>query len=133
MILFDYIFYRLHNIFKKVQNGTYTADVQSLCALSTLQWMNIFFLVNMYSYTKEKDLKISKIEIVVSILIFIFMNYLRYSRKANIKILTKKWKNEKEYKKFINGILVLIYVIATLALCVWSADFVGRYFRELKY
>ena len=133
MIIFDYLFYRFHGAFKKLPRKTYTADIQSLCALTTLQCMNIGFVLFIFCYIKDiNTLGISKIWYAIPILILMFLNYLRYWGDNNIASLTKKWKDEEKNIKIRRGIYVIFYVVISIGLCVWSADFVGRYFRNMR-
>lgn len=131
MKLFDYIFYRAHNLFLKIPRKSYTADIQALCAVSTLQFFNLLFFELLFSYLKKEALfSLNKYLIGGTIAFLILLNYLRYWGNSNIKELGKKWKNESNDQKLIRGIFVIIYVLLSIVLAVGSAHYVGKYFRE---
>ena len=130
MVFFDYIFYRIHNVFIKLPRATYTADIQSLCAVSTLQWFNIITFYLAFCYFDNSEQKLSKLWVVLSLTLIILLNYLRYWGKHNIASLTQKWKDEQRNQRINRGIFVLFYVVFSIAMVVFAADYVGRYFRH---
>ena len=109
----------------------YTANVQALCAVSTLQSFNLIFLELFLSYLKKKDMFPSNKYLYGGIVVvLLFINFLRYGGDT-IKELAKKWKNESENQKLIKGFFVTIYIILSIVLFVASADYVGKYLRTL--
>ena len=133
MTLFDYIYYRIYFFFIKLPGKRYSSEFQTICALSTLQWMNLYFLIQMFFYYKNIDISnIHLIWTLVSMIIIIIFNYIRYSDENNITQLIEKWRDEELKIKRRNGIFTFLYVVISILLCVWSADFVGHYFRSLR-
>ena len=130
MKFFDYIFYRSHNFFLKIPRRRYSADIQALCTVVTLQFLNTLFIVLLFSYLRKEVLfSLNKYLIGGTILLLIFFNYLRYWGPGNIKELTRRWKDETNPQKFKGGVFVIIYVILSLILAVGSAHYVGKFFR----
>jgi hypothetical protein len=109
----------------------YTADVQALCVVSTLQFFNLLFLDLFISFLKKEALiPLSKYLFGGTIAVLLFINFLRYwGRVTNIKELTRRWKNENQNQKLISGLFVTIYIILSIVLAVGSAHYVGKYFR----
>jgi hypothetical protein len=133
MNFFDYIFYRSYKFFHKMPSNRFTADVQALCVVSTLQFFNLIFLNLFFSYLKKEEiLPSNKFSYVGTIVVLLFINFLRYwGRSSNIKELSRRWKNENQNQKLIRGFLVTIFIILSIVLAVGSAHYVGKYFREL--
>jgi hypothetical protein len=131
MKFFDYIFYRSYNFFYKMPRNRYTADVQALCVVSTMQFFNFLFLDLFISYLrKEALIPLSKYLFVGTIAVLLFINFLRYwGRGTNINEMTKRWKNENQNQKLIRGLFVIMYTLLSIILAVGSAHYVGKYFR----
>lgn len=131
MKLFDYIFYRAYNLFLKIPYRSYAENIQAICALSALQFFNLFFLELLFSYIFKESLLSLDIYLILGIMIILlFLNYLRYGGTAKLKEFEKRWKNESKKQNLIRGGLVLIYVILSIVLAVGAAHYVGKYFRE---
>ena len=131
MKVFDYIFYRFHNLFLKIPRKSYTADIQALCTVSTLQFFIFLIFMFLFSYIRKDDLFPSNKYVFGGILVLLLvLNYMRYLRYSRIIELSEKWKNESKEQKLIRGIFIMIYVLLSIVLTVGLAHYVGKYFRE---
>ncbi|WOK09797.1 hypothetical protein RT717_02415 [Imperialibacter roseus] len=115
MKLFDYVFYRWFKLYAKSDNDPHLSASLIVTAYQVLTIINIvtFGCVagglevpgNQYAY--------------LLIIVFFVLNYLRYERNFDVRILEAYWCNEPAHRRKIRGWILYSY-LAVMFLAPWT-------------
>ena len=109
MKIFDYIYYRFTEFYKKWDGEDAITAVMAVSLIISMTIMDLFmFIYYVFFFEKYKFLlkKEGSIIVVVLMLIIILLCYKYY--KGRYKEIKKKWINETKKQRIIRGFLVLI-------------------------
>jgi len=112
MNIFNYIFYRVSNLYTKTGLETSSPEIYSNGIVSLLQNLNITTIF--YLIFKEKITTPYYIFFLYAT-IFI-LNGIFILNKKNLQKFEEKWGNENIKKRRLNGILIVVYMLCSILL-----------------
>ena len=107
---FDYIYYRAAKLYNKT-DGPSSIAPEALITLTQL-----FILIDIISIFYPGFLthtNISKLIYVLAAVIVFYFNHKRH--KGKFDVYDNRWKNELKKTKIIKGLLIILFIIATIA------------------
>ncbi len=109
MYLFDYIFYRISEIYIKTGIETHRLDIFASGVVTLFQGFNLFTLLYFLFSIKIIPELYAYLLIPLMILNWIFL----FNRK-NLKKYQQRWDGEEKKKRQIKGVLIVVYLIASI-------------------
>lgn len=109
MNLFNYIFYRISDVYVKTGLETQRPDIFASGLITLFQGFNIIpILYFLFSIKATVCLLVSMYIPLMLINWIIFFNFKR------LKKIQKKWDNEEKSKRQIKGVLIVFYLVASV-------------------
>lgn len=125
MTVFSYIYYRTYSVYKHKWKEE-DPKIYSLALVSILQSLNILtFLLWAGFYFKTK-IDFNKLYLLFLFLFLVFVNSIWFNKIKPFKKLEVKWESESKSKKRVKGILILVYIVFSLAAMYISAVYYGK-------
>lgn len=120
MKVFDYIFYKIFQLYKKM--GEKDADIFTSAFLALCQSANILTLIPLFISFKLNNW----IFIIIYLSLWVFNSFCYFTMKR-IMTFEKRWKNETKTMKYIGGGLTVLYIVASFTLCYFSLEYYQGY------
>jgi polyferredoxin len=109
MYLFDYIFYRISRIYLKTKIENVYPELGGGAVTSLFQGFNIItILYFLFSIKMTPDLW------VYLWIPLVILNWIFFFNRKNLKKYHQKWDEEEKSKRKIKGLLIIVYMLATL-------------------
>jgi hypothetical protein len=116
LILFDYVYYRIANVYDKRFGYGESKELSGVLILSLFQFSNILVLTNLFKI-KDNLIKIlPNYSFIFGIIIICVLNYIRYIKLLNFSDLEDKWGCESNNKMITRGVLVIVYFLLSFYL-----------------
>ncbi len=115
MNLFNYIFYRISNIYIKSGIETQRPDIFASGLVTLFQGFNLITLLYFIFSLRMTTYSWVYIAIPLMILNWVFLfNY------KNLKKFQQRWDGEENGKRQVKGVLIVVYLLATIFFFGWA-------------
>lgn len=116
LILFDYVYYRIANIYDKRFGYVESKEFAGVGLLSLVQTVNI---LSLFIFIKLEDSLIKSFSMYIIIIVYVVicaLNYTRYIKLLSFSDLEDKWGCESNIKSITRGVLVIVYFLLSFYL-----------------